>query len=727
MNIRLNSLVLAMVCQYTLAQDPMFQEQGMQGFAIDEIVVTAQKREQSIQDIPASVSSVGADALQEAQITDFQELEKMTAGLTLEGDRRNPAISMRGMTTDPDGGARAVVDAYWNGAAVKPSLVFQQMYDIDRIEVLRGAQGSLQGRTSPAGAISVYTRLPALDTVEGGVKTKVTDDGGYNTEFALSVPLLENQMAMRVAGSYVESERQQIKNITSGQRQDNDSEGLRVSLVWEPSDSFDAALVMEYGERDGDILQAIASDSLGIDPDDRLAIADGALLVSKQNQLTNLTMNLHVVDYTLTSVTSYVDADSVTLTDIDIANRIPGQSLPSQTATDLDIFTQELRLAPQEVGDWDYVLGLYYSRENAATSTDTTMFVAGVGAVNINFEAPIEREEYGIFLHNIFHLTDSSQAQLGLRWQKVDNFNRMDAGAVAFVSTDLDGDTSEAVTASLKYQYYFSDDLMAYAGIEQSYRPGGFSIGFYPLPEEHVLYGEESSNSLEIGFKSTWWNGRLQLNGATYLQKFDGYISRATGVYVNLAPALAKNAANYKRHTGLNFNADATVLGAELDFVALLSPNLTLSGALSYNDARFDGGETGPCNNGFIPTGEYLSQCDIGGHHIGQEPDWSATLTSEYLYPMAHFDGYVRGLYKFTGKRVNDTVGGELGRYGTVNLYAGIRGEDRKWEVGVFAKNLLDKVAETNLQSFEVASDVRLVNLEQARTIGVSASYSFDL
>lgn len=727
MKIRLNGLVLAMACQYTMAQDPLTQSQGMQGFAIDEIVVTAQKREQSIQDIPASVASVGADALQDAQITDFQDLEKMTAGMSLEGDRRNPIISMRGMTTDPDGGARAVVDAYWNGAAVQPSLVFQQMYDIDRIEVLRGAQGSLQGRTSPAGAVSVYTRLPDLDSTDGKVKTSVTDDGGHNTEFALSIPLVEDSLAMRVAGSYVESEGQQIKNSTNGQQQDNDSEGLRVSLVWEPSDTFDAALVMEYGERDGDIMQAIASESLGIDPEDRLAIADGALLVSKQNQLTNLTMNLHVDDYTLTSVTSYVDADSVTLTDLDIANVIPGLALPSQTATDLDIFTQELRLAPQEASDWDYVLGLYYSKENAATTTDTNMFVAGVGVVNINFDAPIEREEYGIFLHNIFHLTDNSQAQLGVRWQKVDNFNRMDAGAVAFVSDDLDGDTSETVTASVKYQYNFSDDLMAYAGIEQSYRPGGFSIGFYPLPEEHVLYGEESSNSLEVGFKSTWWDGRLQLNGATYLQKFDGYISRATGVYVNLAPALGNNPANYKRHTGLNFNADATVLGAELDFVALLSQNLTLSGALSYNDARFDDGETGPCNNGLIPNGEHVSQCDIGGQHIGQEPDWSATLTSEYLYPVGNFDGYVRGLYKFTGKRVNDTVGGELGRYGVVNLYAGVRAEDRRWEVGVFAKNLFDKVAETNLQSYEVGSDVRLVNLEQARTIGVSASYSFDL
>lgn len=730
MKFRLSSLVVAMTCQYTLAADPLAQavqaeDVSAQDFVIEELVVTAQKREQSIQDVPSSVSSVGGDALKSAEITNFQDLEKLTAGLTLDGNRRNAAVSMRGMSTDPDGNARAVVDSYWNNSAVQPGLVFQQMYDIDRIEIMRGAQGTLQGRTSPAGAIAVYTRRPEVNSTDGLVKTSVTDNGNFNTEAAISIPLIEDKLAARVAVNYVEDEAQGIKNTTTGQKQDRDTESARVTLVWQPTDSFDATLIMEYADRKGDLVQSIESVSRGIDPEDRVAISLADTESNRRSKLTNLEMNWDVGNFTLTSVTGYIESESYTSSDLDVANLLPAE-LPNQVSTDIDSVTQEIRLAPQNADIWDYVLGLYYAKEDAYTTTETGIFTPGVGISTLDFVAPIVREEYAIYLHNIFHVTDYSQVQLGMRYQKIDNFNRMDMGNIAFVSDEQDSDTGEAFTASIKYQYDFSEDVMMYAGIEQSYRPGGISIGLYPLPGEELLYDEETSNSLEIGLKSTLWDGRLQLNGSIYQQEFKDYIARATGIYVNVAPQFGNNPANYKRHSGLTFNADATVTGAEVDFIALLTEKFTLSGSVSYNHAVFEDGETGPCN-GLIPNGDYVAKCDIGGNHIGMEPDWSASLSGEYIQPLGDYEGYVRGLYKFTGNRVNDTIDEELGSYGIANLYAGIRPNDFSWEVTLFAKNLFDKVAETTINSYEVGSDVRIVNLEDERTVGVSVSYNFDL
>ncbi len=721
MKLRLSSLVLAMACQYTLAQDPIAQS-----LVIEELVVTAQKREQSIQDVPAAVSSVGGDALKGAEISNFQDLEKLTAGLTLDGSRRNPSVSLRGMSTDPDGNSRAVVDSYWNGSAVQPGVVFQQMYDIDRIEIMRGAQGTLQGRTSPAGAIAVYSRRPELDVTDGNIKTSVTDDGGFNTEFGVSLPIIEDELAVRFAANYVEGEGKQIENITSGQEQDNQTESARLSVLWQPSDIFDATLIMEYADRNSDMLQAIESESRGIDPEDRLAILDADTYSLRRSKLTNLEMNLDLGDFTLTSVTGYIESDSATSSDLDVANLLPGIALANIVETDLDTFTQEIRFAPQESESWDYLVGLYYAKEDASTTTETDIFTPGFGSAKLNFDAPVVREEYAIFMHNIFYVGDQSQVQFGLRYQKVDNYNRMDFGDIAFVNDDQDSDTGEAFTTSLKYQYDLSDDVMMYAGFEQSYRPGGISIGLYPLPADELLYGEETSNAFEVGLKSTLWDGRLQLNAAVYHQEFKDYIARATGVYVNVAPQFGNNPANYKRHSGLTFNADATISGAEVEFIALLSESFTLNGSVSYNHAVFADGETGPCN-GLIGNGESVAKCDIGGNHIGQEPDWSASLSGEYVQPVGDYEGYLRGLYKFTGKRVNDTIDEELGRYGVVNLYAGLRATDYAWEVSLFAKNLFDQVAQTSINSFEVGSDVRTVNLEQERTIGISASYNFDL
>ncbi|NIB45174.1 TonB-dependent receptor [Pseudomaricurvus alkylphenolicus] len=565
-----------------------------------------------------------------AEISNFQDLEKLTAGLTLDGNRRNPTVSPRGMSTDPDGNARMVVDSYWNGSAVQPGIVFQQMYDVDRIEILRGAQGTLQGRTSPAGAIALYTRRPEMNITEGSIKTGLTDDGGFNTEVGLSLPLIEDELAVRFAANYVESEGQGIESTASGQEQDTDTESTRITLAWQPTDYFDATLIMEYADRQGDQLQAAASKSRGIKPGDRLTLSDGNTINQRGSKLTNLEMNLDVGVFTLTSVSGYIESDSVTQRDLDIANHLRGTALNNRVSTDFDSVTQELRLAPQEAELWDYVVGFYYAREDAATTAETAIFTPGAGISRLIFDAPIVREEYAAYLHNILHLTDQSQLQLGLRYQKVDNFNRTDLGSIAFVNDDQDSSTGEALTSSLKYQYNLSDDVMVYTGYEQSYRPGGISIGLYPLPGEELLYGEETSDSIELGLKSTLWDGRLQLNGAFYHQQFDDYIARATDVYVNVAPGFGNNPSQYKRHSGLTFNADAEVTGAEVDFIALLTEQLTLSGSISYNHAVFADGETGPCN-GLIPNGEYVAKCDIGGNRIGQEPDWSASVSDTYL------------------------------------------------------------------------------------------------
>jgi len=747
---RLSLLALALCSQYTLAQDPMAPS-----LMIEELIVTAQKREQSIQDIPSSVSAVGGDAMQSAEISDFKDLGQMTAGLSLDSNKRNSTISMRGMSTDPDGGSRAVVDAYWNGAPVVPNVVFMQMFDLDRVEILRGAQGALQGRTSPAGAIQVYTRRAAMSELEGQIKTSVSEDGGTTTEFGVSLPLIEDELALRVAAVNAEGDAEGVENITSGEKQSSNASGVRASLSWEPTDVFDANLTLEYARKDQDLFVPVTSRGTGVDldPQDRKTATEGPAYSDAQNKLSSLEMSYDMGEHTLTSLTSLVDFNRLTDNDSDFidyhprAGVLPEFQMQGVVDTDQQTLVQEVRLATNDAEFWDYTLGFFYSDSDADTDQAQTAFLGGNPLFGGGAEINIQRQELGVFLHNMFYVTDFSTLQLGLRWQRVDEHDVVDIygpGGELLLAEDFEA-TTEAVTASVKYQYELSDATMVYAGIDQSFRPGGINVGNVALEGGTALYGEETSNSLEMGFKSTLMGGRVQLNGAVFYQQFDDYIYRVTGVMADANGGVVGDPADDVRYSGITANADATVSGAEVEFTALISEKLTLGGSIAYVDATFDDGQQGVCTASSTgctqKEGDAYYTGDISGQHTGQEPNWSASLNAAYVTPVGDYDGYLRGLYKFTGARANDYIVDdgvaptELGSYGTINLYAGIRPADYSWDISVWAKNLTNKFAEKSLYAPENTGGtdgyangyVRQLNLESERMVGVSASYKFSL
>jgi len=734
---RLSLLALALCSQYTLAQDPMAN-----ALVIEELIVTAQKREQSIQDIPSSVSAVGGDAMQSAEISDFKDLAQMTAGMSLDSNRRNSTISMRGMSTDPDGGSRAVVDSYWNGAPVVPNIVFMQMYDLDRVEILRGAQGALQGRTSPAGAIAVHTRRAAMDELEGQVKASVDQNGDTNTEFGVSLPLIEEELAMRVAGFNTESEAEGVENIVNGDKQSANSSGARVSFTWESTDTFDANLVLEYARKDNDMFVPVVSNQPGkeVKPGERQTVTEGGTFSDTQNKLSALEMNYDLGSHTVTSVTSLVDFNRRTNTDNDFADFGFGFALPNlqnqgDVDTDQQTWVQELRLATNDAEYWDYTLGLFFSEDDVDTIQRVNVSINGVAAGGGGADIAIKRQEQGVFMHNMFYVTDDSTVQLGLRWQKVEGDDSVAViGRTGDITLEEFISSTDAVTGSLKYQYQLNSDVMLYVGLDQSFRPGGLNVGNFSLEGGSELYAEETSNALEFGMKGTFLDGRLRVNSAIFHQEFDDYIYRVVGVQAHSAENGLMD-----RYSGLTTNADTTIQGAEVEFTALLSETLSVGGTISYVDASFDDGAvgvcTGPSEGCAREDGNAYYTGDISGQRVGQEPNWSASLNAEYVTSVGEFDGYLRGLYKFTGSRANDFISEEgaptdLGSYGTFNLYAGLRPADYSWDVTFWAKNLFNTFAEKSLYSPEVTGgtySVRQLNLESERTVGVSASYKFSL
>lgn len=724
----------------------MAQESGL---ILEEVIVTAQKRSESVQDIAASITALQGETLQEFNIFDFSQVEDLTPGLTLnDSSVRNQTISLRGLTYDSEGTANPVVDAYWNGVPVRSDVAFGQMYDIERIEVLRGPQGTLQGQTSPGGAIMISTRKADVGEMSGQIQTTFADNDRFATQFGINIPLIEDKLAVRIAGNFDENEMQGVKNINTGTTQSARSKGGRVAVAWEPTDRFSASLVYEYDEQDAnDFKDMYGSDAMGngnpkLDKYDRKGLTEIDQTFDNRNKLTVLEMNWDMTDsLALVSLTGYQDVDSSDYRDIDRANAVPGAIQVQAVDIDYDTFTQEVRLSTTEpyFGWWDFIVGGFYKDHNLDTHFYRWLSPGSGLAIDAP-SIPSDREEYGVFTHNTFEITDFSRIQLGVRWSEIERTNRYDfniitvpdgnhvAGLISAIPDDLATETENKWTGSLKYLHDLNDQIMVYASLDSSFRPGGMTIEPRLSNPDDLLYDEETSWAFEMGFKSELWEQRLQLNGAAFYQEFDGYIKRATGVLIDSNGDGSGDA----RASGIMFNGDAIISGAELEATALLSENWTAGGGITYVDAKYDDADV-PCDG---QPGDYtgaIHTCSSDGR-IGDEPNWSATLHSQYTVPLGDMEGFIRGLYRFTGERVDDNIkstgaDGTTDSYGIVNLFIGVRDAGGSWEASVWANNLFDKDAEITKTAEEVMNGIgtgyRQADIIAERTLGFTARYNF--
>jgi outer membrane receptor protein involved in Fe transport len=286
-----------------------------------------------------------------------------------------------------------------------------------------------------------------------------------------------------------------------------------------------------------------------------------------------------------------------------------------------------------------------------------------------------------------------------------------------------------------------SDDISTYLSYNRGYRPPGTSI--VPDPDIAVLspadasslltYDEETSNAFELGVKSRLMDGRATLNAALYYQEFDGYLGFTRGVQILDTLGAPKDISG-----GIVYNGDATIWGLEVEGEILLAKTWTLGATGSYNKGEWDDGAVAPCNT-FEP-GEQVGQCAIDGNALGGEPEWSASVNSEFYLPIDSMEWYVRGLYKFTGTSENTDASAGIGAVRedfdsnqVLNLYTGIRGEDLNWDISLWVKNVTDSdkvVYQQAADQYDIAlsstgGNYTQTNIQKERVFGITGRYSF--
>jgi len=726
--------------------------------ALEEVIVTAQKKDDTLQTVPMTVNAVTAETISKYNLLDFKDIQSVTPGLTIKAqDTRTSTIAMRGVNVLTDSGYGPGVAIYWNEVPTDIDSVFKGMYDVGQIEVLRGPQGTLRGITAPAGAVTIMTKTPSFSEIEGTLEQTFGQRDLSNTQFGVSLPIIQDKLALRIAGMYDHNKTDGIKNIANGKDNSSEVRSGRITLGLRATDNVEVTLTHQYMETIGagnEAMEGCGTQSHVsgcIDATDRKSVNALQNLTFLRRNDTSLRVEWNMDKYLLTSVTGYLDRFNNIFVDQDTGNVLPGDTINLDTfapstqgqrvITQDRLFSEELRFQSQDAEFYNWTYGLYGARRESPTYVYQEQFVqfypdlgawgggapSGVYGPPTNVTLPITVftpgviEEYAMFTNQSFQWTDALESQIGVRYQSSRNVQDLTTtSAFGVTSWGVHRAVGEGVTGTASVSYQWTDNFRIYANYGRSYRAGGFTIA-PTTPGAFTAYQPETSDSIEFGFKSRFADGRVQVNGAIYYQKYHDFLARTSQgirtVHSDADPALSTTGNDF-----LNYNADALSQGAELQIDTLLADDWQVGLGISYSDAKFTSGKA-YCNiydaNGVVVDpvpagglGDAVNTCDAKGRLSG-EPNWGVTANSEYTMHFGAVDSYVRTQYTFSSGRSDDSQANSVldtSSYGLWNLFVGVRDPQKTWEVSAWVKNLFNHEQVIRRSPEATLSSVGLVN-----------------
>ncbi len=711
-----------------------------------EIIVQARRRDESVQDVPVVVQAVTSENLTKLNIREFQDVQTLVPGLTLAQDANGigSRATLRGIAYDVNAsGNNGTVEFYLNDAPLSASIVFQSLFDVGQIEVLRGPQGTLRGRASPSGSITITTRKPDLYEPGGYMTGTLNDVGGWNLNGAINVPIISERLGVRIAGISEENDDNEVRSINSPLEPYRKTSGIRASVAAEPLDAV--SLFFSYTATDRRIRTFDQVESATIfDPNaapspvlieasDRLAVAASPRDIRQRFQVYNWQAELRQFGQKLNYVGSY-NRQRYDSLEPDDKGGFYGPQFPElvtaaglHTHTRASQETHEVRLSNDSrvAGIFDYVVGAMWNNLKNPTDVaqDTLVWSGAPDADPLNLLAavttPIERtgstSERSFFGNITAHISDNTEISGGLRRIRYHSIGGLAINGVPVAAAEEDR-VYHATIYSASASHRFNENLMAYASFGTSWRPGSSTNAVIqrnnitPTPEQAALMfpEPEKSKSYEIGFKSDWFDRRLRVNVSAYHQTFEnfGYFA-PNSAFASNTPAGPQT--EVLRGIAVGVPAKVDGVEGELEFQA--TPNWSLGAVLSYAKSKVRDGSV-PCNDYFPHDGipdsssqvpsydEIMAATDGAGVALcqvnssaGTSAPFSATFQTEYNLPLNGLgDAYLRGLVTYNGNSKNDPNNSvdDIDAYALVNLFAGVRDPQGAWEVGVYAQNIFD-------------------------------------
>lgn len=721
--------------------------------ATGDIVVTASRRSQSLQDVPMSVDVASGELLQKLSILDIKDVQKLSPGLQLSNTTgRTNTATLRGVTFDPDQGTSPSVDLYVNEVPVDPQTAFAAIYDVDQIEVLRGPQGALRGRTAPAGAITIRTRRPDLDSINGYAQGTITDQHGYNVQGAVSLPIVEGKLALRAAVLVDGNRLNQVSNVNSGRKSESKTQSARLSLRWEPNSDIEANLIYQYLTYDNRLVQQVIgagnTPALG-SPDrsgpaaeigDYIGVSEGdRRFQNSSHSLTGL-VEWDMGAVTLSAMGAYQYSKLTQEYDQDVANSIPDYINISTVISPYKVTSGELRLASNNSGFWNWTIGAFYTKlagtVSQAQQADIFFgnYPISLGLfmpIGVSLDIPQYDRTVSLAASSRFDLTQELTLEVGARYsdQKKKQFAFSTVSSPGYggstgiparppinsVTSSLVPDRlaigqGKALTGGATLTYEISPALTSYVAYGRSFRLGSAGVGVpQNLTDDLARSGNERSDSVELGLKASLLDRRVTANLSLFYQKYKGYLARIPYVFYDFG---ARNAFGQAVGapdgvvdgvfpSGFNYNGDATVKGIEATITARPTSNIDFSVGASYARGRFKDAVL-PCNdfNGdgtpdtsgspAINGPGNVSYCSTDGR-LAEIPDFNLTTSTELRFPVGNVEPFVSGLVTYRPGFHYWQTNYDYRAVVLASLFLGVRGPDNRWEVRGFVKNMLNQ------------------------------------
>lgn len=706
-------------------------EEGASEGQLGSIIVTANRREENLQDVPVSADVLGQDRIDSifAAAADTTALAGQVPGLNVESSngRVAPRFYIRGLgNTDFDLAASQPVSVIMDDVVLENvTLKSFPIFDVERIEVLRGPQGTLFGRNTPAGIVKVDTVKP--DTNASDVDFGLSF-GSFNTislSGAVGAPIVEDVLAFRLS-TQLQRRSDWISNDFSGEDEvlgGYTDFAVRGQLLFEPGERFSALASVQFRDLDGTstIFRANSfepgTNDLVSNFDRETVSFDAGGGNPSEYQQFGATLRLgYEADWaTLTTITSYWESEGLSRGDVDGGNLVTGPGFipfPSDTQDSIELqqITQEVRLASNGDGPLSWQIGAFFFDSDFDVSTVGFTFPPPVTVNHTN-------EAWAVFGQLSYQLNDMLRVTGGLRYTDDEkNFFVRSGSApqpVAVQDDNIDWDIS--LFADL------SEDASIYGRVANAFRAPtiqGRDVAFFNPPS---VAQSENITSYEVGFKGEFADRTIRINGALFYYTVQDPQFTAVGGAGNLVQLINAN--------------EGEAYGFELDTAFQLASDFVVTLGVAYNDTQINDTalEVGTCAQCTVndPTrtapGAFgpVTFAAVDGNPFPNAPEWSGDFTAEYTVPVGERDEvffftdwtYLGEtnflLYESLEFNADNRIEG--------GLRVGYRGNDGEYELALFARNITDEVNVQGVVDFN--NNTAFVN--EPRVIGVSANFSY--
>lgn len=676
---------------------------------VDEIVVTAQRRSERLQDVPVTVTAFGATQIEEAHIVGVQDIITRTPGLSFDAfPASEPRLFIRGIGSSDRGSggdpsAAVFLDEIYLG---RPSAIAFDVFDIERIEVLKGPQGTLYGRNVVGGAINVITKAPDLTGLAGALEGTLGDFDRRELAGMVNAPFAGGLAAVRLSGSLRKHDGYTTSTVTGGDLEAGDTRSARAQLLLEPTDRLRIHLTADTTTDRGTgpanhVLFTSRPDRypLSLDPDKSLATMDGRQDRDTYGLRGEVSWALPFA--TLSYLGSYRDVDYESYYDFDGSNGTRG--IDGGDVEHSELSSHEIRLLSPEDSKAAWVLGAYsYRAKTDRTVVNDTINFAGRERV----VQDADLESYAFYGDVTYPFNDRLNLIAGLRYTRDEkDYHIVNLGPQSFQTVfPLDARASasfDAVTWRLGFDYHIAPDQMVYGMISRGFKSGGFQDAPSSPTAAVTPFNPEYATQYELGLKQQLFDNRLTWNNSIYLID---YTDLQTGQTVGLAK-ITNNAGK------------ATIKGYETSLTWRIGGGFDLGVNYAYTDATFDDFATVDDNNNPI---------NLAGNRLSRSPKNKLTLAPSYTLELAN-GGELRATAEYRYESLiyddNSNLEPEVRQPSEfVDANAGYTSPDGVWTFSVWGKNLTDERTRT-LQVF--FNSTFFVAYNAPRTYGATLRWNF--